>query len=141
MAPTGQSIHTKRTTAQLVPRVRCLHCHRGSAPATKNEFIPRPIEYTWNGTSYWVREISWQWGLPATRRAQSNMPQPMITAYTPGQYGILTGVFHVDIASGTCKGNVDMPVSRQPIVTMFVRCYWAAHHANAWTISTAPNAR
>lgn len=30
------------------------------APPPKNEFIPRPIEYTWNGTQ-WVREISWQW--------------------------------------------------------------------------------
>lgn len=43
-------------------------------------------------------------------------PAKSITAYTPGQYGILTGVFHTDIASGTCKGNVDMPVSAKPIV-------------------------
>lgn len=44
------------------------------APPPKNEFIPRPIEYTWNGTQ-WVREISWQWDclLPD---GTSNMPQP-----------------------------------------------------------------
>lgn len=96
-------------------RVRCLHCHRGRRSATKNEFIPRPIEYTWNGTQ-WVREISWQWDCLLPDGTIEYAPAKSITAYTPGQYGILTGVFHTDIASGTCKGNVDMPVSAKPIV-------------------------
>lgn len=100
---------------QLALRVRCLHCHRGRRSATKNEFIPRPIEYTWNGTQ-WVREISWQWDCLLPDGTIEYAPAKSITAYTPGQYGILTGVFHTDIASGTCKGNVDMPVSAKPIV-------------------------
>lgn len=55
-------------------------------------------------------------GLPATRRHNRICPSQIDHGYTPGQYGILTGVFHTDIASGTCKGNVDMPVSAKPIV-------------------------
>lgn len=85
------------------------------APPPKNEFIPRPIEYTWNGTQ-WVREISWQWDCLLPDGTIEYAPAKSITAYKPGQYGILTGVFHTDIASGTCKGNVDMPVSAKPIV-------------------------
>lgn len=73
------------------------------------------IEYTWNGTQ-WVREISWQWDCLLPDGTIEYAPAKSITAYTPGQYGILTGVFHTDIASGTCKGNVDMPVSAKPIV-------------------------
>ncbi len=37
-----------------------------------------------------------------------------ITAYTPGPNGVLTGVFHTDILSGACQGNVDMPVTAAP---------------------------
>lgn len=77
------------------------------APPPKNEFIPRPIEYTWNGTQ-WVREISWQWDCLLPDGTIEYAPAKSITAYTPGQYGILTGVFHTDIASGTCKGNVSV---------------------------------
>lgn len=100
---------------QLALRVRCLHCHRGRRSATKKRVHPRPIEYTWNGTQ-WVREISWQWDCLLPDGTIEYAPAKSITAYTPGQYGILTGVFHTDIASGTCKGNVDMPVSAKPIV-------------------------
>lgn len=67
------------------------------APPPKNEFIPRPIEYTWNGTQ-WVREISWQWDCLLPDGTIEYAPAKSITAYTPGQYGILTGVFHTDIA-------------------------------------------
>jgi len=37
------------------------------------------------------------------------------TVLVPGPNGTLTGVFHTDIVSGACKGNVDMPVSATPI--------------------------
>lgn len=61
-------------------------------------------------------EFSWQWDCLLPDGTIEYAPAKSITAYTPGQYGILTGVFHTDIASGTCKGNVDMPVSAKPIV-------------------------
>ncbi|MDT5350681.1 MAG: hypothetical protein QOH91_3968 [Mycobacterium sp.] len=41
-------------------------------------------------------------------------PAKSITVYTPEANGILTGVFHTDISSGACKGNVHMPVSATP---------------------------
>ncbi|QUR68054.1 hypothetical protein [Mycobacterium spongiae] len=84
------------------------------APPPKNEFIPRPIEYTWNG-SQWIRETSWKWDCLLPDGTVVYDPAESISVYTPGPYGILTGVFHTDIASGPCKGNVDMPVSAKPV--------------------------
>ncbi|HKI41149.1 MAG TPA: hypothetical protein VKA66_12335, partial [Mycobacterium sp.] len=78
-----------------------------------NEFIPRPIQYTWNG-SQWVRETTWKWDCLLSDGTIEYDPAKSITVYTPGPNGILTGVFHTDISSGACKGNVDMPVSAAP---------------------------
>jgi len=83
------------------------------APPPKNEFIPRPIQYTWNG-SQWVRETTWKWDCLLSDGTIEYDPAKSITVYTPGPNGILTGVFHTDISSGACKGNVDMPVSAAP---------------------------
>jgi hypothetical protein len=85
-------------------------------PPPKNESMPRTIEFTWNG-SQWVREMTWQWDCLLPDGTIENDPAKSITVYTPGQYGILTGVFHTDISSGACKGNVDMPVSAKPVTT------------------------
>ncbi len=83
-------------------------------PPPKNESMPRTIEFTWNG-SQWVREMTWKWDCLLPDGTIEYDPAKSITVYTPGQYGILTGVFHTDIASGTCQGNVDMPVSAKPV--------------------------
>ncbi|GFG79984.1 hypothetical protein MPRG_32600 [Mycobacterium paragordonae] len=83
-------------------------------PVPKNESMPRTIEFTWNG-SQWVREMTWKWDCLLPDGTIEYAPAKSITVYTPGQYGILTGVFHTDIASGTCAGNVDMPVSAKPV--------------------------
>jgi hypothetical protein len=83
-------------------------------PVPKNESMPRTIEFTWNG-SQWVREMTWKWDCLLPDGTIEYDPAKSITVYTPGQYGILTGVFHTDIASGTCAGNVDMPVSAKPV--------------------------
>lgn len=83
------------------------------APPAKNEFIQRPIEYTWNG-SQWVRETTWIWDCLLPDGTIEYNPAKSIAVYTPGPHGILTGVFHTDITSGACKGNVDMPVSAKP---------------------------
>ncbi|VBA59344.1 hypothetical protein [Mycobacterium attenuatum] len=82
-------------------------------PPAKNEFIQRPIEYTWNG-SQWVRETTWKWDCLLPDGTIEYDPARSLAVYTPGAYGILTGVFHTDITSGACKGNVDMPVSAKP---------------------------
>ncbi|OSC41929.1 hypothetical protein [Mycobacterium decipiens] len=82
-------------------------------PPPKHEFIPRPIEYTWNG-SEWVREISWQWDCLLPDGSIEYNPAESVTVYTPGPGGILTGSFHTDISSGACKGTVEMPVSARP---------------------------
>ncbi|MBX9640989.1 MAG: hypothetical protein K2X97_15005 [Mycobacteriaceae bacterium] len=83
-------------------------------PVPKNESMPRTIEFTWNG-SQWVREMTWKWDCLLPDGTIEYDPAKSITVYTPGQYGILTGVFHTDIASGACQGNVDMPVSAKPV--------------------------
>lgn len=83
-------------------------------PPPKNDSMPRSIEFTWNG-SQWVREMTWKWDCLLPDGTIEYDPAKSITVYTPGQYGILTGVFHTDIASGACKGNVDMPVSAKPV--------------------------
>ncbi len=111
----GQPEFAHRTTAVLSSG-----CSAGSCVATvtnpappKNESMPRTVEFTWNGAQ-WVREMTWQWDCLLPDGSVEYDPARSITVYTPGQYGILTGVFHTDIASGACKGNVDMPVSAKP---------------------------
>ncbi|HTX97454.1 MAG TPA: hypothetical protein VME67_23045 [Mycobacterium sp.] len=82
-------------------------------PPPKNETMPRSVEFTWNG-SQWVREMSWQWDCLLADGTIEYDPAKSVTAYTPGPNGVLTGVFHTNIASGACKGNVDMPVAATP---------------------------
>jgi hypothetical protein len=82
-------------------------------PPPKNEFMPQSIEFTWNG-SQWVREMSWKWDCLLPDGTIEYDPAKSIAVYTPGPNGVLTGVFHTDISSGACKGNVDMPVSAAP---------------------------
>ena len=82
-------------------------------PPPKNQFMPQSVEFTWNG-SQWVREMTWKWDCLLPDGTTEYDPAKSITAYTPGPNGVLTGVFHTDITSGACNGNVDMPVSAAP---------------------------
>lgn len=78
------------------------------APPPKNEFIPRPIEYTWNGTQ-WVREISWQWDCllpdgtieyaPANR---SRPTRPVSTESSPASFIPISPAARVK-AMSTCQ--------------------------------------
>ncbi|RFZ34080.1 hypothetical protein [Mycobacterium marinum] len=83
-------------------------------PPPKNESMPQSIEFTWNG-SQWVREMTWKWDCLVPDGTIEYNPAKSISVYTPGDYGILTGVFHTNIYSGACKGNVDMPLSAKPV--------------------------
>lgn len=112
----GQNEPAHRTNVSLTST-----CNAGGCVATvtnpappKNESMPATVEFTWNGAQ-WVREMNWKWDCLLPDGTIEYAPAKSITVYTPGQYGILTGVFHTDIASGACKGNVDMPVSAKPI--------------------------
>ena len=83
------------------------------APPPKNPYVPRPINYTWNG-SQWVRITTWQWDCLLPNGTIEYDPAKSVVAFTPQANGTLTGVFHTDISSGACQGNVDMPVSAAP---------------------------
>jgi hypothetical protein len=83
------------------------------APPPKNESIPRPIEYRWNG-SQWIQEMTWKWDCLLPDGTTEYDPAQSITAFKPGPNGILEGTFHTDISSGACQGTVDVPVSATP---------------------------
>jgi hypothetical protein len=111
----SQPEYAHRTTVSISSK-----CSSGSCIATvdnppppKNDSMPRTIEFTWNG-SQWVREMTWQWDCLLPDGTTEPDPAKSITVYTPGPNGVLTGVFHTDIKSGACKGNVDMPVTAAP---------------------------
>lgn len=114
----GQNESAHRSTVSLTSS-----CSAGVCMATvinpsppKSEFMPKTVEFTWNGAQ-WVREMTWKWDCLLPDGSVEYAPAKSITVYTPGQYGILTGVFHTDIASGACAGNVDIPVSAKPVET------------------------
>lgn len=83
-------------------------------PPPKNDSMPQSIEFTWNG-SQWVRQMTWRWDCLLPDGTTEYDPAKSVTAYTPGPNGVLTGVFHTDITSGACQGNVDMPVTAAPV--------------------------
>ncbi|GFG68065.1 hypothetical protein MKUB_55550 [Mycobacterium kubicae] len=121
-AKTGTSVaasqpeFARRTSVSITSNCSagtCVATVNGPAPP-KNESMPRTVEFTWNGAQ-WVREMTWQWDCLLPDGTVEYDPAKSLTVYTPGQYGILTGVFHTDISSGACKGNVDMPVSAKPV--------------------------
>lgn len=83
-------------------------------PSPKNQYMQRSVQYAWNG-SQWVQQMNRKWDCPLLGGIVEHDPARSITALTPGPNGVLTGVFHTDIVSGACKGNVDMPVSATPV--------------------------
>jgi hypothetical protein len=101
------SISSACTTSACVATVN-------NPPPPKNEYLPQAIEFTWNGAQ-WVREMSWKWDCLLPDGTVEYDPAKSITVYTPGPNGVLTGVFHTDITSGACKGNVDIPVTAAPV--------------------------
>jgi hypothetical protein len=82
-------------------------------PAPKNPYMQRSVEYAWNG-SQWVQQMSRQWDCRLLGGLVEHDAARSITALTPGPNGALTGVLHMDILSGTCKGSVEMPVTATP---------------------------
>ena len=83
-------------------------------PAPKNPYMQRSVEYAWNG-SQWVQQMSRQWDCRLLGGLVEHDAARSITALTPGPNGALTGVLHMDILSGTCKGSVELPVTATPV--------------------------
>jgi len=82
-------------------------------PPPKNDSMPTSIEFVWNGAQ-WVRKIEWNWDCLLPDGTIEYDPAKSTSVYTPGQNGILTGLFHTDIFSGACQGTIDMPLSAKP---------------------------
>lgn len=82
-------------------------------PPPKNDSMPTSIEFTWNGAQ-WVRQFEWNWDCLLPDGSTEYDPAKSISVYTPDQHGTLTGLFHTEIFSGACVGNVDMPLSAKP---------------------------
>lgn len=82
-------------------------------PPPKNDSMPTSIEFVWNGAQ-WVRKIEWKWDCLLPDGTVEYDPAKSTSVYTPGPNGSFTGLFHTDIFSGACEGNVDMPLSAKP---------------------------
>jgi hypothetical protein len=82
-------------------------------PAPKNPYMQRSVQYAWNG-SQWVQQMSRQWDCRLLGGLVEHDAARSITALTPAPDGTLTGLLHVDILSGACKGSVEMPVTATP---------------------------
>ena len=96
-------------------------CSTGVCVATVNDPQPpnnqsmrQSVQYTWNG-SQWVQVMTGKFDCPLLGGLVEHDSARSTTVLVPGPNGTLTGVFHTDIVSGACKGNVDMPVSATPI--------------------------
>ena len=82
-------------------------------PAPKNPYMQQSVQYAWNG-SQWVQQINRQWDCPLFGGMVEHDAARSITALTPSPDGSLTGVLHMDILNGACKGSVEMPVTATP---------------------------
>jgi hypothetical protein len=78
-----------------------------SGPPPSNPTVPQPVVFTWDGSSWkQVSDFQWDCMLPDTTIQWS--PAHAEVHYTPQSDGSLAGVMHTDIASGPCKGTIDM---------------------------------
>ncbi|BBX42502.1 hypothetical protein [Mycobacterium simiae] len=82
-----------------------------NGPVPKNPTLPQPSHYAWDGTR-WVERFDFQWdcyrgeGIPKIWA-----PAQSWAFYRPQPDGSLRGTWHTDIASGPCRGTVEMPVA------------------------------
>jgi hypothetical protein len=78
-----------------------------SGPPPTNPTVPQPVVFTWDGSSWkQVSDFQWDCMMPDTT-IQWN-PAHAEVHYTPQSDGSLSGVMHTEIASGACKGTIDM---------------------------------
>ena len=83
-------------------------------PAPKNPYEQRAVQFAWNG-SQWVQQINRTWDCPVLGGLVEHDAARSITALTPAPDGTMTGVYHIDIVSGACKGTMEMPVTATPV--------------------------
>jgi len=83
-------------------------------PRPGNPTIPQPTRYTWNG-SEWTSTYDWLWDCFQGEGNQKQWARATSwTFYRPQPDGSLRGTWHTDIADGTCRGSVVMPVAAAP---------------------------
>src|SRR5271163_1605436 len=90
-----------------------LHCHGGQSPAAQKRLDAADHRIHLEWVAMGARDDRAMDCLLPDGTTEPD-PAKSITVYTPGPNGVLTGVFHTDIKSGACKGNVDMPVTAAP---------------------------
>jgi hypothetical protein len=82
-----------------------------NGPTPKNPTLPQPSHYVWDGTR-WVEHFDFQWDCyMGEGNPKVWAPARSWAFYAPQADGSLRGVWHTDIASGPCRGSVEMPVA------------------------------
>ena len=85
-----------------------------SGPASSNPTVPDPLTYSWD-CQQWKAVYDWVWQCPVSIDGQSQWSLARsFTFYTPQPDGSLQGMWHTDIATGACRGNVVIPVAAYP---------------------------
>ena len=82
-------------------------------PASSNPTVPNPLTYSWDGQQ-WKAVYDWVWQCRLAGGQSQWSPARSFTFYTPQPDGSLQGMWHTDIATGACRGNVVMPVAAYP---------------------------
>lgn len=85
-----------------------------AGPAPRNSTVPQPVRFTWNGSA-WTQSSNFQWNCLMPDGSIQWNPATSQVAYTPQPDGTLTGRWHTDIASGACRGTVDIAMTAVPI--------------------------
>ena len=84
-------------------------------PDPTNPSVPRPQQYTWNGTQ-WMSLYDWDWDcFRGEGVAKEWNPARSWAVYTPQPDGSLRGTWHTDISRGVCRGSVMWPVAAYPV--------------------------
>jgi hypothetical protein len=83
-----------------------------SGPPPTNPTVPQPIQFTWDGSS-WKQVSDFQWDCMMPDTSIQWNPAHAEVRYTPQPDGSLSGTMHTDIASGACKGTIDMDMKAE----------------------------
>jgi hypothetical protein len=78
-----------------------------SGPPPSNPTVPQPVQFTWDGSS-WTQVSDFQWDCMMPDTTIQWAPAHSTVHYTPQADGTLAGVMHTDIASGPCKGSIEI---------------------------------
>ncbi len=81
-----------------------------SGPPPSNPTVPQPVVFTWDGSA-WTQVSDFQWDCMMPDTTIQWAPAHSTVHYTPQADGTLAGVMHTDIASGPCKGSIEITMT------------------------------